>query len=193
MEYLLQLSHQIQYEIDDIEQQIDELEQSQKPYTVQPRLNPMQDYSDEQFRKRFRLNKSLVVFLYSLIGQSLEPVTTRQNFTTDKILITLRYFATASFQLVAADFYGVSESTVCRIIPIVSEKIASLRERFIRMPTTNQELEEKTRLFPYCWHASNDRCNRRYSCKNPESWRQSKQNGFLLSKTVLRRKRSNCV
>lgn len=150
MEYLLQLSHQIQYEIDDIEQQIDELEQSRKPYTVQPRLNPMQDYSDEQFRKRFRLNKSLVVFLYSLIGQSLEPVTTRQNFTlsgTDKILITLRYFATASFQLVAADFYGVSESTVCRIIPIVSEKIASLRERFIRMPTTNQELEEKNETF----------------------------------------------
>lgn len=51
-------------------------------------------------------------------------------------MITLRYFAIASFQLLAADFYGVSESTVCRIIPIVSEKIASLRERSVHMPTT---------------------------------------------------------
>lgn len=125
MEYLLQLSNQIQNEIDEIEQQIDELEQPRKPYTVQPRLNPMQDYTDEQFRKRFRLNKAVVIYLYSFIGQSLEPVTTRPNFTlsgTDKILITLRYLATASFQLVAADFYGVSESTVCRIIPIVFKK-----------------------------------------------------------------------
>lgn len=150
MEYLLQLSNQIQNEIDEIEQQIDELEQPRKPYTVQPRLNPMQDYTDEQFRKRFRLNKAVVIYLYSFIGQSLEPVTTRPNFTlsgTDKILITLRYLATASFQLVAADFYGVSESTVCRIIPIVFKKIASLRERFIRMPATDEELEEKKREF----------------------------------------------
>lgn len=150
MDYLLQLSQHIQNEIDDIENQIDDLQKPRKVYTVQRRLDPMRDYADDQFRKRFRLSKRVVTFLYSMIGHDLEPVTTRNNFTLsgmDKILITLRYFATACFQLVAADFYGVAESTVCRIIPIVTGKIASLRERFIRMPTTNQEVEEKKREF----------------------------------------------
>lgn len=150
MEYLLQLSDQIQNEIEDIEHQIAELQPPRKAYTVQPRLNPLRDYTEEQFRKRFRLTKRVVHFLYSLIGADLEPTTTRINFTLsgmDKILITLRYLATACFQLVAADFYGVAESTVCRIVPIVVGKIASLRARFIYMPRSTQELEEKKREF----------------------------------------------
>lgn len=55
----------------------------------------------------------------------------------------MRYYATASFHLVSADFYGVNESTVCRIVPIVSDEIAALRERFISMLNTNEELEQK--------------------------------------------------
>lgn len=134
MDYLLQLSEHIQNEIENIEYQIAELQTQRKPYIVQLRLDPMQDYTEDQFRKRFRLTKGTVIYLYSLIGEDLEPVTTRRNFTLsaiDKILITLRYYATACFQSVAADFYGVAESTVCRIVPIVSDRIASLRDRFI--------------------------------------------------------------
>lgn len=150
MDYLLQFSQQIQNEIENIENQIADLQTVRKPYTVQPRLDPMQNYTDEQFRKRFRLTKRAVIYLHSLIGEDLEPKTTRNNFTLsaiDKILITLRYYATASFHLVAADFYGVTESTVCRIVPIVSDKIAGLCERFIRMPSTTEELEKTKQDF----------------------------------------------
>lgn len=150
MDYLLQLAEHIQNEIENIENQIADLQTPRKPYTVQPRLNPLRDYSDAEFRKRFRLTKTLVVFLHSLIGEDLEPKTTRHEFTLsaiDKILITLRYYATACFQLVAADFYGISESTVCRIVPIVSDKIAALRNRYIRMPTTDLQLEQKKQDF----------------------------------------------
>lgn len=129
----------IQDEIDYIENQIADLQTTRNVYTVQPRLNPMQDYSDETFQKRFRLAKRSVIYLHSLIGADLEPIKTRIGFTLsalDKILITLRYYATACFQQVSADFYGVSVSTVCRIVPIVSDKISSLRERFIHMPIT---------------------------------------------------------
>lgn len=76
----------------------------------------------------------------------MEPKITRVGFTLsalDKILITLRYYATACFQVVAADFYGVAVSTICRIIPIVSEKIAALRTRFIRMPIADEKLDQK--------------------------------------------------
>lgn len=150
MENLLRLNELIQNEIDDIENEIAELQTPRKPYTVQARLNPMIEYSDDEFRRRFRLTKETVIFLHSLIGEELEPTATRNDFTLnaiDKILITLRYFATASFQLVTADFYGVSETTVGRIVPIVSDKIAALRPRFIVMPRTIEELERKKQEF----------------------------------------------
>lgn len=89
-------------------------------------------------------------FLYSLIGEELEPLVFRENFTIngiDKILIALRYYATASFYLGMADFYGVSESSVCKIVHLVSEKIAALREQFIQMPATDDEIESSKRNF----------------------------------------------
>ena len=139
-----------QIEIDNIENEINELTSNRKVYTVQTRLNPMQKYNDENFRKRFRLSKSSVIYLHSLIGADLEPIKTRVGFTLsalDKILITLRYYATACFQQVAADFYGVVESTVCKIVPIVSDKIASLRATFIHMPTTDDEMDQTKQDF----------------------------------------------
>lgn len=60
----------------------------------------------------------------------------------DRIFITLRYYATASYHRVSADCYGVSEASVCQIVPVVSKKMASLRSRFIRMPT-REELDER--------------------------------------------------
>lgn len=150
MEHLFRFADLIQQELDDIENQIADLEIPRKPYTVKPRLDPMQEYSDDEFRRRFRLTKRSVIYLHSLIGHHLEPTASRNGFTLsgmDKILITLRYYASASFHVVSADFYGVAESTVCRIVPIVSDRIASLRERFIRMPNTNDELAQNKQEF----------------------------------------------
>lgn len=95
MEHFQNISDYIQYEIDEIENEIADLEQK-KLYTVQSRLDPMHEYSDEEFRKRFRLTKNSVIYLNSLIGKDLEPKVTRNGFTLsalDKILITLRYYA----------------------------------------------------------------------------------------------------
>lgn len=88
--------------------------------------------------------------MHSLIGDDLNSKTTRIGLTLsalDKILITLRYYATACFYLVWAEFCALSECTTCRIIPIASDKIAVLRERFIRMPFTNEEVKEKKQEF----------------------------------------------
>lgn len=140
----------LEAEIQDLENEISAAAPIRKPYTIQVRPNPMQMYNDNEFRRRFRLTKATVQFLYSLIGAELEPLTSRENFTIsglDKILITLRYYATASYNLITADFYGVSESSVCNIVPVVSEKIAALRDQFIRMPETNAEIELNKRDF----------------------------------------------
>lgn len=140
----------LQAEVDRLEDEILVLQTVKKPYKIRQRLEPFMEYSDSEFRRRFRLSKESVNYIYELIGESLEPLKTRENFTIsgmDKILITLRYFATASFHIVSGDFYGISESSVCKIIPIVSEKIASLRERFIVMPSTTEELEQNKIAF----------------------------------------------
>lgn len=140
----------LQEEFDHLENQIQEIEYARKAYTIRPRLDPMQVYNENEFRRRFRLPKDTVRFLYNLIGAELEPKVERPGFTIsgmDKILITLRYYATASYHMVSGDFYGVSESSVCRIVPRVSDMIAALRERFIQMPTTAAEIEENKRDF----------------------------------------------
>ena len=138
----------LQQQIDDLEDEI--LLRNRKPYRIQTRREPFTEYTNNEFRRRFRLSKDTVRYLYDLIGAQLEPLVTRTGFTIsgmEKILVTLRYYATASFHLVTADFHGVSESSICNIVPVVSEKIAGLRSRFISMPTTNDEIEQNRREF----------------------------------------------
>lgn len=145
--------HILEYDVDEIEENIQNernIQLLRRPYVIQHRLDAMASFSDEMFRRRFRLSKCTVQYLYSLIGNQLEPLVTREGFTItglEKILMTLRYYATASFHSVTADFIGVSESSVCNIIPRVSSLIASLRQRFVRMPNTNVEVETKKREF----------------------------------------------
>lgn len=151
MDGLLNIQNDIsQDEIDRLEEEILALQSIREPYKIKKRLNPINVFSDNEFRRRFRLTKTAVKYLYRLIGADLKPLTTRENFTIsgfDKILITLRYYATASYHIVSADFYGVSESSVCKIVPIVSDKIAGLRQMFIKMPTTIEEIEQTKREF----------------------------------------------
>lgn len=45
----------------------------------------------------------------------------------NQLLITLRFYATGSFQLGIRDYFNVSKSTICRIIPRISQLIAELR------------------------------------------------------------------
>lgn len=134
----------IEDEVEAIEEEISALLLRRRPYTVRQRLNPFELYDDDGFRRRFRLSKNAVHYLYTLIGKELEPTVYRENFTIsaiNKILITLRYYATASFQIVTADFYGVSVPSVCNIVPVVTGKIAELAPQFIKMPASDNEIE----------------------------------------------------
>lgn len=55
--------------------------------------------------------------------------------------MTLRYYATGSFQAVTADFIGVHKSTASRIIKLVSRELALLRPIYINFPETAAERE----------------------------------------------------
>ncbi len=59
-----------------------------------------------------------------------------------KLLLTLRYYATGSFQSVCSDFIGIHKSTASRIVRLVSHELALLRPRFINFPEEEEEINE---------------------------------------------------
>ena len=58
------------------------------------------------------------------------------------MLLTLRYYATGTYQAVIGDLGGIHKSTMCRIIKRVTTAIASLRQRYIEFPRTYQSQQE---------------------------------------------------
>ncbi|KAK5648110.1 hypothetical protein RI129_003002 [Pyrocoelia pectoralis] len=54
----------------------------------------------------------------------------------DQLLLTLRFYASGSLYIVAADFAGVSKATAGKIISRVTNAIANLRPQLARFPLT---------------------------------------------------------
>jgi hypothetical protein len=105
------------------------------------RENPF-DLHDNDFKKRFRLNKTTVMNLLHLIGHTLEPRTHR-NKSLDarcQIVITLRFYATGGFLELIGDCMHIHKSNICRVIRRVTCQIAQLSRHHIKMPHNNQEL-----------------------------------------------------
>lgn len=57
----------------------------------------------------------------------------------NQLLTALLFYATGGHQISVGDFMHMHQSTVSRIVKKVSEAIASLRNRFIKMPANPQE------------------------------------------------------
>ncbi|XP_067014193.2 putative nuclease HARBI1 [Anabrus simplex] len=55
------------------------------------------------------------------------------------LLLALRLYASGSMLITVGDFCGVSKSTACRAVQVVSHHIALLRDRFIKFPATQEE------------------------------------------------------
>jgi hypothetical protein len=108
---------------------------------IRDRENPF-DLHDNDFKKRFRLNKATVMNLVHLIGHTLEPRTHR-NKSLDarcQIVITLRFYATGGFLELIGDCMHIHKSNICRVIRRVTCQIAQLFRHHIKMPCNNQEL-----------------------------------------------------
>lgn len=117
---------------------------TRKKKTFHKRINCMEKYEDGEFERRFRLPKYMVAELLDRIGFKLSYLDFKNNpvFARDQILIALRFYATGCFQLVTADLFGVSQSTVSRIVLRVSKAIAELAKQDIRFPSSEDELQQ---------------------------------------------------
>ena len=95
---------------------------------------------DTKFVMRYRLSKQVTLKLLQQIEGMLEYPTNRNIPLTpiQQLLLTLRFYATGSFQIVIGDTNGVSKATISRYIKIVSEAIASLRHHYICFPSGDE-------------------------------------------------------
>lgn len=57
-----------------------------------------------------------------------------------KLLLTLRFYALGTMLISVGDFAGVSKTTACLIVRLVSEAIASMGRAIIKMPTTPADI-----------------------------------------------------
>ncbi|XP_055711456.1 putative nuclease HARBI1 [Phlebotomus papatasi] len=115
-------------------------DKNRKPSTTfRERLHPMEYYSDYEFWMRYRFMKTSVSYINCLIKEDVEETRGDPLSSMDKLLITLRFYATGSFQRVLGDLVNIDQSTVCRAINETSLKIAKLFHRFVRLPTPEQQ------------------------------------------------------
>lgn len=68
----------------------------------------------------------------------------------DKVLLTLRFYATGSFQNVLGDLPGFDQAPVCRQVSRTTKVIAARFNEFIFMPTIEEQ--EATNLYYYNIH-----------------------------------------
>lgn len=144
----------------------------QKRY-IRDQNDPFQFYSDKGFKRRYRFEKNnvrygVLLFLEEHLGKAnhrglpIAPVL--------QLFVCLRFYATGcfqviiiemvdqlsdlnynkivhQFQLVDADLFGISQSTVSRIVLRVSLGLARLINEKIKMPTTDHAKATNRRRF----------------------------------------------
>ncbi|XP_067145449.1 putative nuclease HARBI1 [Centruroides vittatus] len=114
--------------------------QLRRERVMRDRNNPMEIYSEDEFRIRYRFSKSGFVRILNRIGDEIKHLDGRGlPLTTEQQLLTaLRFYATGSYRRVAGDLIGVHVSTVCRTIQNVSKALVHLKNAEIVFPTESE-------------------------------------------------------
>ncbi|KAJ8929149.1 hypothetical protein NQ314_018173, partial [Rhamnusium bicolor] len=108
------------------------------------RNDPFVEYSEGEFRDRFRFTKNTVNYVVQLITDDIRPTTHRNRSLSvaEQLLLTLRFYATGSFQILIGDDLNVHKFTVCRVLRRVTYALARLAPQFIKLPDTDEEIRQ---------------------------------------------------
>ena len=112
------------------------------PKSYPPRLNPADTMTDAMFKSHFRFDKLSVIRMVDELGLEREnnrglPITPQQE-----LCIALCHLAGGHFNRISALALGeVSKSTAQKAIKNVRQRILTLKDTYIRMPT-REEREE---------------------------------------------------
>jgi len=88
-----------------------------KPRVFRDRTQPLDSLDDDKLVSRYRLSRHCII-CRPVRPADLERSTTRSNAlsVSTQVLVALRYFATGSFQQVAGNLHGISQSSVSRCV-----------------------------------------------------------------------------
>lgn len=121
-----------------------------QPREFRERIDVLNELSDTELIRRYRLDRAGIVFVTDLVRPVLlRPTATNKALTPEhKVLITLRYLATGKMQLCNGDDLGVSQQTVSRVITETLDALSAphILKRFIKFPA-NQDLQQKKTEF----------------------------------------------
>ena len=108
--------------------------------------NPLEFLSEGEVFLRYRFRPSTILYIVSLIHIKLTVISRRNSDVPPLLqtLVCLRCLASASFQLVVGDCFGLSQASVSRCFRKVSSAIASLTTRFVRFPVGERVSEVKS-------------------------------------------------
>jgi len=89
---------------------------------LRDRENPYEVYDDFQFKIRFHIFKDTALFITNIIREDIIAPLKRGTTLNPMIqfLITQRYYATGSFQIVSGDLINVCQPTVSNVVKRVS-------------------------------------------------------------------------
>jgi hypothetical protein len=111
--------------------------------------NPLVYYNYNEFRRRYRFYKEIVLNIIMPLVFANDPLNQRGLPVPPIIKITtaLRFYATGSFQLVCGDLSKISQSSVCHIINRTSEQLSKHIGQVIKCPRTQAQLDANRQFF----------------------------------------------
>ena len=103
---------------------------------LRDRANPLEDFSEVQFKKRFHMHKVTVAYICNLITEDLSAPVRRGTVLPPilQLCVALRFYCTGMFQQDNCDLHAISQPTVSNVVRRVSLAIAKLRSQHVKFP-----------------------------------------------------------
>lgn len=126
---------------------LDEVKISQRP--LRDMTNPIEMFSDQEFKFRYSFSKETVLHILELIVHGLERSSNRGKPVPPliELLITLKFMTSGTFQSMIDDLHGVSQPTISRLIVKVSTLLSEMRNVFIKYPEDCTQITEISKSF----------------------------------------------
>lgn len=125
-------------------QMLDEVKISRR--VIRDRLNPLEEYSDDEIFDRYRFRPATIQYILDSIAPSIVHNTAKNCALppTLQLLTCLRFLATGAYHRLVGDSIGVSETTTGRCCRSVTDSIiTNLLKNSITFPTGNCAREIK--------------------------------------------------
>lgn len=122
-----------------------------RPRNFCARKDVLNELSDRELIKRYRLDRAGILFVTDLIRDTLTSRTARNKAIAPelKVILTLRFLATGKMQLCNSDDLGPSQPSVSRIITETLNALSArpVLSQFFKFPITPDETEIKKAEF----------------------------------------------